>query len=158
MLGDINEPEVPEHEVWRGDPGVLRMYFEKPISGREGAGRTGNPICKRTYHISMPLTVHLLMDTEGDCYLLFFHPTPVGPKEIRNFTIAGRNFGSNDTLYDDLVTLAEITYDQDQPVVESQRPEMLSEDLALELHLKDVDTLSLNYRTWLVEIARDLGE
>ena len=156
LLGNSNEPEVPQHKVWREEPNVLRMYFEKEVSHREGGGRRGVRMSKWSYHIYMPLTVHILVDTEGDHYPLFFHPSPVGPNEIRNFTIAGCNFGTNDTLYDDLVELTRKVYDQDQPVVESQRPEMLTEDLTLELYVKEVDTFTLNYRRWLTEMAIEL--
>ena len=157
LLGDINEPQVPQHKVWREEPNVLRMYFEKEVSHREGGGLPGERTSKWIYHIYMPLTVHILVDTEGDHYPLFFHPSPVGPNEIRNFTVAGCNFGSNDTLYDDLVELTRKVYDQDQPIVESQRPEMLSEDLTFELYVKEVDTFTLNYRRWLVEIANEVA-
>lgn len=157
LLGDISEPEIPPHEVWREDPGVLKMYFEKEVTYREGASHDHRPIAKRTYHIYMPLTVHLHLDAEGAKYMLFFHPTPVGPKEIRNFTIAGSTFSSHDSIYEDLITLAKVTYDQDVAIVESQRPEMLQEDISFEMYLKDADTFTLNYRTWLVEIAKELA-
>jgi len=45
---------------------------------------------------------------------------------------------------------------QDRPVVESQRPEQLPYDLSAELHIRGVDRASLEYRKWLVELARKL--
>ena len=156
LLGTRDEPELVPHEVWREDPGVLRMYLEKIATLKEGAGPGHRPLAKRTYHIHMPLTVHLHLEAEGNKYLLFFHPTPVGPKEIRNFTIAGSTFSDHGSVYEDLITLAEITYDQDISILESQRPEMLQEDISFEMYLKDADTFTLNYRTWLVELAREL--
>ena len=53
----------------------------------------------------------------------------------------------------DFVTMV---YDQDQPVVESQRPEELPEDLSEEIHLKGVDTFSVDYRRWLLALADEL--
>jgi vanillate O-demethylase monooxygenase subunit len=44
------------------------------------------------------------------------------------------------------------------PVVESQRPEELPEDLSYELHLKGVDTFHLQYRRWLLELSKELVE
>ena len=163
LLGEITEPELPPHKVWREDPGVLRMYFEKEATYREGTYKHGDsdahrPLAKRTYHVHMPLTIHLSVHAEGTNYLLFFHPSPVGPKEIRNFTIAGSTFSSHGSVYDDLIKLCEITYDQDIAIVESQRPEMLQEDISFEMYLKDADTFTLNYRTWLVEIAKGLAK
>jgi vanillate O-demethylase monooxygenase subunit len=46
---------------------------------------------------------------------------------------------------------------QDRPVVESQRPEELPYDLAAELHIRGADRVSLEYRRWLVELARSLA-
>ena len=43
--------------------------------------------------------------------------------------------------------------EQDRVVVESQRPEELPIDLSLELHIKGVDRVSIDYRRWLGEIA-----
>jgi hypothetical protein len=43
---------------------------------------------------------------------------------------------------------------QDKPVVESQRPEMLPFDLSAELHIRGIDKASLEYRKWLVELTR----
>ena len=162
LLGDSNEPELPQHKVWREHPGILRMYFEKEVTYREGTYKPDDPdahrpLAKRTYHIYMPLTVHLDVSSQGQNYLLFFHPSPVGPKEIRNFTIAGSTFSTPDTIYDDLIRLAEITYLQDKSVVQSQRPEMLQEDISFEMYLKDADAFTLNYRTWMVELARRLA-
>jgi vanillate O-demethylase monooxygenase subunit len=44
--------------------------------------------------------------------------------------------------------------EQDRVVVESQRPEELPIDLASELHIKGVDRVSIEYRRWLIELAK----
>ena len=155
LLGEISEPEIPEHNVWREDPGVLRMTFEKITTYREGPP-AARPLAKRNYHIYMPTTVHLHVESEGAKYMLFFHPSPVGPKEVRNFTIAGGTYCTNDNLFEELITVTDLTYAQDKDLVESQRPDMLQEDISFEMYLKDADTFTLNYRSWLLELAREL--
>ena len=42
---------------------------------------------------------------------------------------------------------------QDQPIVESQRPEELPVDLTAEMHVKGADAGTVEYRRWLISIA-----
>jgi Vanillate O-demethylase oxygenase C-terminal domain len=46
----------------------------------------------------------------------------------------------------------------DKPVVEGQRPEELPTDLTAELHIRDADRVSIEYRKWLYELAVGLGD
>jgi phenylpropionate dioxygenase-like ring-hydroxylating dioxygenase large terminal subunit len=45
---------------------------------------------------------------------------------------------------------------QDIPIVESQRPELLPLDLAVELHLRS-DRTAIAYRKWLKELGLTFG-
>ena len=42
---------------------------------------------------------------------------------------------------------------QDQPIVESQRPEELPVDLTSEMHVKGADLGTVEFRRWLISIA-----
>ena len=109
------------------------------------------------WRVFMPLTCVLdLVFEDGKRYHLLFHPTPIGPKKIRNFTIASRDFGNPEEREKELGDFVTRVYDQDQPVVESQRPEELPEDLSEEIHLKGIDTFSVDYRRWLLALADEL--
>jgi phenylpropionate dioxygenase-like ring-hydroxylating dioxygenase large terminal subunit len=46
--------------------------------------------------------------------------------------------------------------DQDVPIVESQRPELLPLDLQTELHLRS-DRTAIAYRKWLKELGVTFG-
>ena len=161
LLGDVNHPAVPKHTVWR-EGRALRMRLDEtyvePRTDKNAAARGGEEAieAEKSWHLFMPLTVLLDSNMGGARFCLFFHPTPVGPKVTRNFTIGARNYGSKSTIHRDIVEFNELVYGQDQPIVESQRPEELPEDLSEELHLKGVDTLSMNYRKWLLELSREL--
>lgn len=102
LLGDIAHPEPPEHEVWK-DATALRMrtvhaklepwqtkYDEEPPEAVDGLVRHS-----QEWWLYMPLTVTFHQAGPGDRhYVLFFHPTPIGPHTTRNFTIAAtRNLG-----------------------------------------------------------------
>jgi vanillate O-demethylase monooxygenase subunit len=93
---------------------------------------------------------------EDHTYVLFFHPTPIGPKTTRNFTVGACNYGDPEQTKQEIATFQKIVYDQDRPILESQRPEELPEDLSMEMYLKGVDTFHVAYRSWLVELMRDL--
>lgn len=164
LLGDTNHARPPAHEVWR-DGRALRMralepklepgkakYGIEPEPGSDGLVET-----QQQWWIYMPLTVTFDQVAPGDLHwVLFFHPTPVGPKTTRNFTIAARNFGDPETAADATIEFTRLVYRQDQPIVESQRPAALPEDSTEEINLMGVDTLSAQYRKWLHELADEL--
>lgn len=163
LLGDVNHPEVPAHRCWRQD-GILRMELLEPqlepaataknaaVSGGEALA----PVTKQ-WHIHMPLTV-LLESTQatGECYVLFFHPTPVAHNKTANFTIAARNFGDPANAPREIVEFGQEVYRQDRPIVESQRPANVPRDLSQEMYLKDAEILAVEYRRWLIDLAREL--
>ena len=67
---------------------------------------------------------------------------------------------STDTAYDvpedEIRAFQDELFDQDIPVVESQRPEMLPLDLQAELHLRS-DRTAIAYRRWLNELGLTFG-
>jgi vanillate O-demethylase monooxygenase subunit len=170
LLGDANHPEVWKHSVWR-DGRCLRMRLDEPKlepvkTDKNASLRLPDDVefieVVNEWHLSMPLTVHVEQDMGyGLRHCLFFHATPQGPRSVRNFSIHTRNFGADTpeeaaTTARQMIEFNNLVFSQDQPVVESQRPEDLPEDLSEELHLKGVDTLSVTYRRWLKELADEL--
>jgi phenylpropionate dioxygenase-like ring-hydroxylating dioxygenase large terminal subunit len=149
ILGSRDEPLTPPHTTWREDGGALRMQLDADNDRTD---------LVRKWTIFMPLGVRVqaanLLD--GKAHSSLFHPTPLGPRKTRNFTITSRNFAKESWAEEGLV-FADMVYEQDRPVVESQRPEELTEDLSDELHVKNVDTYSVSYRLWLVELAKELA-
>jgi phenylpropionate dioxygenase-like ring-hydroxylating dioxygenase large terminal subunit len=56
----------------------------------------------------------------------------------------------------ELVAYQDRIFAQDQPIVESQRPELLPLDLQAELHLRS-DRAAIAYRQWLRAIGLSYG-
>ena len=166
ILGSRDQPEIPPYEVWREEDGVLRMklddasFTESTDSDKYASLNLKDEtvVVHRTWWLFMPLTVllHAVGPGPDVHYCLFFHPTPLGPGKIRNFTIAARNY-AKEKAYDELTSFVGLVYDQDLPVVEGQRPVELPEDLSGELHVRGCDTFSINYRNWLIELAKELA-
>lgn len=165
LLGSRAKPGVPDHRVWR-EGRALRMElmgpsFVVPNSPRYASleRRPGENFgVHRQWWLFMPLTI-LMLETgpEPDhVFCLFFHPSPLAAKKIRNFTVSARNYGTDAAALDELREFNDLIYEQDRLIVEGQRPEEISEDLSDELHVKGVDTFSVEYRRWLVELAGEL--
>src|SRR5262245_26177020 len=158
VLGTRDHPEVADHDVWREGPELrFARRVKEPIAGftkLDTETADGWVDVDYTYFLTMPLTVHFTRTTlpGGDTYVLMMSASPVGPKEARSFWFLARNYALDE---DDVAFLdfERLVQGQDQPVVESQRPEMLPFDLSAELHIRGVDKVSLEYRRWLVDLA-----
>jgi len=163
LLGDRNRPEVPDHEVWR-EGAELRMRIEvtQPPSGgaTKGLGpEAGDVRASSQYRIFIPYTIWLHQTLNNDPrynFVLFMTASPVSRKRTRCFTFIARSHDlqGNDQRY---VDFQELIVSQDKPIAESQRPEELPVDLSAELHIKGIDRASLEYRTWLIELANQFG-
>ncbi len=106
-----------------------------------------------TYRLALPISIYLNRRFPGDNhYILTMSACPVGPEATRSFSFIGRNYAL-DRPDEDFIDFEQVILDQDQPIVESQRPEELPMDLSAELHIRGVDQVSLEYRRWLVRIA-----
>ena len=64
-----------------------------------------------------------------------------------------RNYGLTPEGDRDVLSFNEEVIAADKPVVEGQRPEELPFDLTAELHIRDADRVSIEYRKWLYELA-----
>lgn len=170
ILGDRNEPEVPDHDVWREGREIRfgEGFFHEPHTdeasevprSRDRGGlpdKSGTVLADKSYRLSMPLTVLLDQRLPGDKhYLLFFTASPVGRKTTRSFTMMTRNYDRGPEHDEKFLSFNELVVGQDKPVVESQRPEELPFDLSAELHIRGVDRVSIEYRKWLVELTDEL--
>lgn len=152
-LGSRDRPEVPDAEVSRDTTGILfGGGFPVPI------GESGECVeVDYRYYLAMPLTVHLRRTGpagDSDVYVLMMTTSPVGPKSCRNFWFLARNAVDRDDHK--WLAMEARVQQEDKPVVEGQRPEMLPFDISAELHIRGIDKASLEYRKWLVELTRQL--
>jgi len=163
LLGDIDRPEVPDHEVWReGNELQMRIDITQPPSGgaTKGLGPEGGDVrASSRYRIFIPYTIWLHQTLNNDTnhnFVLFMAASPLSQKHTKSFTFIARShdLDGNDQKY---VDFQELIVSQDKPIAESQRPEELPVDLSAELHIRGVDRVSLEYRRWLVELANKFG-
>jgi phenylpropionate dioxygenase-like ring-hydroxylating dioxygenase large terminal subunit len=160
VLGDKNEPEVPEHGIGRVG-GELRFdhpHMSEPADSAKNASleNDGSPVAVEIdYRLFMPNTI--LVDQSipqlSQRYLLFFSVCPTGPKTSRCFTFMGRDYGFDDQTDQDMLDFNELVISQDLPIVQSQRPEELPMDLSAEVQIRGADKVAVEYRRWLKEIS-----
>jgi phenylpropionate dioxygenase-like ring-hydroxylating dioxygenase large terminal subunit len=160
VLGSHENPEVEDHDVWRDGPALrFTRQVAEPVSGftKLAADAEGWVDVAYDYALTLPLTVHFTRTTRpgGDCYVLMMSASPMGPKTTRSFWALARNYALEEAD-EEFVRFERLVQEQDRPVVESQRPELLPFDLSAELHIRGVDKVSVEYRRWLVELAKQL--
>jgi phenylpropionate dioxygenase-like ring-hydroxylating dioxygenase large terminal subunit len=159
ILGDSEDAEIADYDVKRVGSEVRInagpfIEFTDNVKNEALAGSVGATYeAWKRYRVFMPNTMllHSSAGPSGEDYVLFVAVAPLAPKVVRCFTIQSRNYAlDKDQEFRDLQA---VILGQDQPVVESQRPEELPDDLSAEMHVRGADAGTLEYRRWLIEIS-----
>jgi phenylpropionate dioxygenase-like ring-hydroxylating dioxygenase large terminal subunit len=148
-LGEPEHAEVNDYEVQVGPDGIvaedIRMW--QPDPDGTGIGAT----VSYTFRVLRPLMAYFGKEK----YAAVLAVTPVDDA----FSI-GWMFpcvqGRDDVPDADILAFQKLIIDQDVPIVESQRPELLPLDLQVELHLRS-DRTAIAYRKWLKELGVTFG-
>jgi phenylpropionate dioxygenase-like ring-hydroxylating dioxygenase large terminal subunit len=108
-----------------------------------------------TYELTLPFSVKLVVHYpekgENARHVIFNSSSPVSAKRMKVFLFIARNFGHEQPAEELLAWESKIV-GEDQPVVESQRPEELPIDLAQELHVQS-DRMTIAYRKELAKLG-----
>ncbi len=150
LLGDVDRPVVPDHTVeTRGHVlhyDVVRPEAENsedfPVFGNEDVVR---PERRSRYELHLPYTIALRLGWGGEKGMVYFFASrPVSSDQCEGYCVIGRNydFDQPDSV---LQSFEDTIFNQDQRIIESQRPEQVPFDLADELHLK-FDAVAVAYR------------
>lgn len=151
ILGDRRYPEIPEYEAEIGPQGVqsgkIGVYQPSPYGDQGG-------IVHYTYSAFRPLTAHFLKESAKSNYAILLTITPHEILKSTAWMCMATTFksGSDEEMR---LRLGQI-FGQDQPIVESQRPELLPLDLQAELHLRS-DRMAIAYRKWLNQLGLSFG-
>ncbi len=150
LLGDPERPVVPQHTV-ETEGHVLHYRVVRP----EAANTDEFPVFanedeqaperRSVYQLHLPYTIVLRLGWGGEKGMLYlFASQPVSASECVGYVVMGRNYDL-DQPPEVLQSFEDTIFNQDQVVVESQRPERVPFDLAAEMHLK-FDAVAINYR------------
>ena len=161
VLASRDDPEVPDHEVWR-DGAELRttITVDEPATTDKTqtlGSRAPTPRCPgRNYRRGLPFTVWLQQQLPGgNTFVLFMACSPISQKQCRSFTFNARNFALDE---DDerFIRFQQEIAEADRVISESQTPEELPFDMTAELYMRGVDRLSIEYRRWLFDAGRGI--
>jgi vanillate O-demethylase monooxygenase subunit len=150
LLGDPSRPVVPRHTV-RTDEHILHYEIVRP----EAPNTDDFPVFKNEvveaperrsrYELHLPYTIVLRLGWGGEAGMVyFFCSQPVDEERCTGYLVIGRNY-DHEQPPQVLQDFEDTIFNQDQVVVESQRPERVPFDLASEFHMK-FDAVAVNYR------------
>ena len=150
LLGDVERPIVPDHRV-DTDGHILHYSVVRPeAENTEEFPVFANEVVvaperRSRYEVHLPYTIVLRLGWGGEAGMVYFFVSqPVSEDRCIGYCIIGRNYDLDQP--DSVLQAFEDTiFNQDQRVVESQRPEQVPFDLADELHLR-FDAVAVAYR------------
>ncbi len=157
ILGDRDEAEIADYDVARHGSelritaGPFIEYTDNvKNSAVEHDGLTYE--AWKRYRVYMPNAMKLNSSAGvTEDFVLYVAVAPVNRRRTRCFTFVGRNYALDRDQ--DFWDMQYVILGQDQPIVESQRPEELPVDLTAEMHVKGADAGTVEYRRWLISIA-----
>jgi len=150
LLGDPERPVVPVYSV-RPDGHILHYDVVRPEAPNSDdfpvfANETSvAPERRSRYQLHLPYTILLRLGWGGEKGMVyFFSSQPVDEDHCIGYVTIARNYDREqpDSVLQDF---EDTIFNQDQLVVESQRPERVPFDLAAEMHLK-FDAVAIEYR------------
>ena len=151
MLGQEGEPDaIAEYDVERSADGLRTGPIEvfQPV----GDHRRIPVRSIYTYWCPRPLLPYLMKDLGGGRRFSHFMPvTPVEDDLSTMWVLTSANY-DKDGAQARITARNDEVFGQDQPIVNSQRPALIPEDLRRELHVR-ADKLSVFYRRWLGELG-----
>jgi phenylpropionate dioxygenase-like ring-hydroxylating dioxygenase large terminal subunit len=153
--GDPDNPEpIGDYEVFADENGVRTG----PIPRYQPLGdHRGIPITAYyQYSCPRPLSAYFAKDTgEGNRFCTFMAVTPLAIDDCILWVQIAINYGF-DLPEPQILERQDAVYNQDKPIIESQRPHPLPLDLKRELHLRS-DKYCVAYRKWLKELGITWG-
>jgi phenylpropionate dioxygenase-like ring-hydroxylating dioxygenase large terminal subunit len=149
ILGDRSRPEIEDYEATIGPDGVLatgvKVFQPDPYATGKGS------VVTYTYRVHRPLAASFVKHGEHSFGMLLA-VTPHDAVDSTAWMWMAMNYEPEESM----VEFQDRIFDQDRPILESQRPELLPLDLQAELHLRS-DRTAIAYRRWLRELGVRTG-
>ncbi|MCA1646861.1 MAG: aromatic ring-hydroxylating dioxygenase subunit alpha [Chloroflexi bacterium] len=153
VLGTRERPRIEEYAAEIGREGVVargvRVFQPDPYG--TGVG----DLVSYTYRVFRPLTAYLAKESDGPRFSILLLIAPHAVVRSTVWMWMAMNYG-HDLAEAELVAWQDGIFEQDRPILESQRPERLPLDLQAELHLRS-DRAAIAYRRWLGDLGLTFG-
>jgi phenylpropionate dioxygenase-like ring-hydroxylating dioxygenase large terminal subunit len=153
ILGTRERPHIEDYTAEVGPDGVIarnvRIFQPNPYG--TGVG----DLVSYTYRVFRPLTAYLAKESDGPRFSILLMIAPHAAARSTVWMWMAMNYG-HDLSEVDLIAWQDVIFEQDRPILESQRPERLPLDLQAELHLRS-DRAAIAYRRWLGDLGLTFG-
>jgi phenylpropionate dioxygenase-like ring-hydroxylating dioxygenase large terminal subunit len=153
LLGDPEHPEVNDYNAEITPEGVVARDIRVWQPDPDGLGQ-GGAYVSYTYKALRPLTASFVKSSVGPKFAMYFTITPVSSTRSIARMYVAMDYG--DLSDEQIRHFQDEIIQQDIPILESQRPELLPLDLQAELHLRS-DRTGIVYRKWLKELGVTFG-
>lgn len=152
LLGDPAHAALADYEAEITPEGVIARDISVWQPDPDGTGQGGYETY--TYKVLRPLTAYFIKSSGTTQFAMIFTVTALTERTSLVWMYVAMDYGelSDEEIrgfQDDII-------EQDIPIVESQRPELLPLDLQAELHLRS-DRTAIAYRKWLRTLGVRLG-
>jgi vanillate O-demethylase monooxygenase subunit len=152
-FGNRSQPRIQPYDVERNGQ-TLRFQIDYPQIDRASFDvATPQAVMMRyVYTLQAPFYARLeIRHPQGEDLILFDIPAPMAARQSRVYFFILRNCHF-DQSFESYIEFQKAVLDEDQPMVEDQRPEDLPLDLREEVHIA-ADRLSIAYRQLLTELG-----
>jgi phenylpropionate dioxygenase-like ring-hydroxylating dioxygenase large terminal subunit len=153
FLGDPGHTEVGDYEVESSPEGIVARDISVWQPDPDGTGQAAQ--VKYTYKVLRPLTAYFVKMHREQRFAVLNAVTPVSERESISWMVMALNY-AGDVSDEVLRSYQDVVSNQDIPIVESQKPELLPLDLQAELHLRS-DRTAIAYRQWLGKLGLKYG-
>ena len=163
LVGDREHPEPPDHKVHRDGNNLVVNFVmwqpNNPTIAEEGVGDSPLREVAITTTVGIPNTIHFnirALDSANDQVTLIWQAVcPVRYNKTLTFWGSARNYDLDKPAYNpEFEKLQDTLREQDQEVVESQRPWLLPPFWTkTELPLRPADLPLVEYQKWLEELG-----
>jgi phenylpropionate dioxygenase-like ring-hydroxylating dioxygenase large terminal subunit len=157
ILGDPARPECEPYDVHETPTG-MEYEYDTGFQGDPAYWPTDEDptIRLETTHMRarlfLPFTIVFTIEADEGRWSTLCPALPASANRVTFFSVHARNYAL-DVPDESLNRLAEVIFEQDRLVSESQHPEMLPVDLTEEVHLRIGDAIGIAYRRRLRELG-----
>src|SRR5262249_40505527 len=153
VLGTRARPDIADYEAEIGPDGVVALGVRVFQPNPYGTG-VGDFV-GYTYRVYRPLTAYLAKESDGPRFSILLVIAPHAAVRSTAWMWMAMNYG-HEMPAEDLVDWQDAFFEQDSPILQSHRPELLPLDLQAELHLRS-DRAAITYRRWLAQLGLKFG-
>ena len=156
ILGHPDHPEPPDHEVYREGEYLVATYdMMQPANDTVSTSGGKDALEKVTYtNYVTPTSIRLVKESAAGVYVIWQTATPLAPDRSLIFSRQARSFDKDPARDPEYERLQDTILEQDRPIVETQRPWLLSPlSSRMMLYVRPADLPLIEYQKWLEELG-----